>query len=71
MKLYKFGGWEAIHGNGSYHIVMAENKEEATKKANVYQQRLIDKYSHCKWLKLYTVEDCVEHDSDVWEGEWD
>ena len=69
MRLYKFGSHEPIIGNGIYHIVMAENKEEATKKANAFQQKLIDKYPN-QTIELYTIDDCSEHDSDVWEGEW-
>lgn len=68
MKLYKFGAWKQTESD-TYHVVMAENKEDATKKANVYQQRLIDKFPRLN-IELYTVDDCVEHDSDVWEGEW-
>lgn len=71
MKLYKFGGYEAIHGNGTYHIVMAETKEDAVNKANKYQQRRIDSFPKLSYIKLYTIEDCFEHDDDVWEGEWD
>lgn len=70
MRLYKFGGHEAIIGNGVYHIVMAESKEEAVKKANVYQQKLIDEQLTPGYIKLYTIDDCVEHNSDVWQGEW-
>ena len=67
MKLFKFGGWNQM--GQPYYIVSAETKEEAMEKVNDHLQKEKDKHPLLD-IQLYALEDCTEHDSDVWEGEW-